>query len=265
MENYKIYIIEIMIYLNSIIISIIITIAFYTDNTMHKIYDNEGNYNLLNSLPQILVSNISTEIITFAFEKIIDFHDKFIDLKKNLKKSSYEEEEEKTIINRTWNNELNRNTYQDNSIEISNSGNNSAHIYNIRSNRIINNDQNNEKDKIAVYIKNRFRHWSIVFYCIIIIINIFGWYYAFCFSAVFKNTQKHLLKDLFYSIIFNGIICCLISIIKLFIQLLKQNKRCIFMKYTDLKVIKCIIEIFLFIIEMIMEYFIIYFFSKIKI
>ena len=44
-----------MIYLNSIIISIIITIAFYTDKTMHKIHDNEGNYNLINSLPQIFV------------------------------------------------------------------------------------------------------------------------------------------------------------------------------------------------------------------
>ena len=91
--KYKIYIIEIMIYLNSLIISIIINLAFYTDRTMHKIYDNEGNYNLLNSLPQILISNISMEIISFGFEKLIDFQDKLIDLKNNLGISERETEE----------------------------------------------------------------------------------------------------------------------------------------------------------------------------
>ena len=243
-----------MIYLNSIIISIIITIAFYTDKTMHKIYDNEGNYNLINSLPQIFVSNISTEIITKAFEEIIDFQEKFIDLKKNIEISYIEKEKRNIFLKKDGKlNMVNINQ---------NSGANSEHIYNIRNNIQV----KNSKDKQIDDIKISFRRRSVVFYFIILIFNIFGWYYASCFSAVFKNTQKHLLKDLLYSIPFNLIVCILKSLIKLFIQLLKRNEKCTFMKYTDKKIVKCIInEIIPFIIEMIMEYYIIYLVSKVKI
>ena len=142
------------------------------------------------------------------------------------------------------------------------SGKNSEHIYNIRKN----NQEKNSKDKQIDDIKISFRRRSIVFYFIILIFNIFGWYYASCFSAVFKNTQKHLLKDLLYSIPFNLNVCILISLIKLFIQLFKRNEKCTFMKYTDNAIVKYIIIIpILFIIEAIIGYYIIYLVSKIKI
>ena len=38
-KDYKFYSIKIMIYLNSIIISIIVNIFFYNDETMHRIYE----------------------------------------------------------------------------------------------------------------------------------------------------------------------------------------------------------------------------------
>ena len=61
-----------MIYLNSIIISIIINLSFYTDDTMHKIYLDEGEYNIVYSLGRIILTDVIERIITFFIEKFID-------------------------------------------------------------------------------------------------------------------------------------------------------------------------------------------------
>ena len=47
---------------------------------MNKIYDNEKNYNLIKRLPRKYMENM-----IFIFGFIIDFQDKFIELKKILK------------------------------------------------------------------------------------------------------------------------------------------------------------------------------------
>ena len=48
-----------------------------------------------------------------------------------------------------------------------------------------------EKNKIYINLKNRF----LLFFIISFILILFFWYYLACFSAIYKNTQIHLLKD----------------------------------------------------------------------
>ena len=272
-EDYKLYPIEIMIYLNSLIISIIINISFYTDNTMHKIYDKEGNYNIINSLPQIFVSNLTMEIINLGYEELIDFQEKFIELKNNLELSNIEEEKRKNL-NTNSNSEIiinySNNHRNFNPVIISETNPeyrtmNDNNIININQVNLFtynsheNNSSNNEKvskDKNAEYIKKCFRKRSVIFYCIIIIINCFGWYYASCFSAVFKNTQKHLLINFLISIPFNIIICGIISSILFLIHLLKKKHS--FLKCVDNTYGKFLIRLIIIIIEIILEGLIIY-------
>ena len=113
-----------MIYINSLIISIIVTIAFFWDDTMHKIYEDDGDYNILYQLPKILMSNISMKIISYIFGKIIDYQDNFKELKNNL---NY-------IINNNKNKKIE---------EKNNENLNKAKIENITDNIIITNDRVN--------------------------------------------------------------------------------------------------------------------------
>ena len=243
-EDYKIYTIEIMIYLNSLIISIIFNIAFFTNKSMHKIYDNERNYNFINSLPEIFISNISFEIIFFIFEMIIDFQDKLIDLKKDLQTSEFESNVNQANI-RIYRKMENINIISNTNRNLENNQN----IERIKSSQY----SRTSKDKKAESIKKKFRCWCIVFYLLILIINIFGWYFGTCFSAVYKNTQIFLFYNFLFSIPFNIINCAFISFLKLIIiQLPRRNCNC--MKHIDHKVIKFIIKSFLFIIGMILEY-----------
>jgi hypothetical protein len=68
---------------------------FYSDETMHKIMEDDGEYNPLYRLPRILISDISQKIISFLLSKLIDFQDNFIKLKINLDEAN-EKEDKKT-------------------------------------------------------------------------------------------------------------------------------------------------------------------------
>ena len=70
-----------MIYLNSLIASLIINNLFYTDDTMHKLYEDYGKYNLLYRLPMIVISDLSMKLMSIILEILIDFQEKFIELK----------------------------------------------------------------------------------------------------------------------------------------------------------------------------------------
>ena len=74
-----------MIYLNSIMTSIIINIIlFWDETTMHKIYEDDGEYNLLYQLPKIYIFNLSISIISFLYHLLMDYQYTFIELKNNL-------------------------------------------------------------------------------------------------------------------------------------------------------------------------------------
>ena len=67
----QIYSIKLMIYFKSLIISLVSTIFFYTDDTMHKIYINNGKYKIINQLPNILFSYSLSSIFSIIFGKLV--------------------------------------------------------------------------------------------------------------------------------------------------------------------------------------------------
>jgi hypothetical protein len=73
-----------MIYISSFTFSIIIDILFYNDNTMRKLVEDNGKFNLKYKLPRIIISDIAKTIFSFILECLIDYQDKLIDLKNNL-------------------------------------------------------------------------------------------------------------------------------------------------------------------------------------
>ena len=105
-------------------------------------------------------------------------------------------------------------------------------------------NKNNEKEDLGeMFLRNR-----IIFYIIIIILNIFSWYYASCFAAVYKKTQKHIFFDFLYGIPMNIGSCLLICLINLIIRILiiNGNYNCFkkyFFKIINYRIISFIIEL----------------------
>ena len=85
-KNYQLYLIKIIIYMNSLIISIISNLMFYSDKTMHKIYEDNGEYIFWYRIPRIVFSDAFMKLFSFlVFDLLINFHEKFIELKINIK------------------------------------------------------------------------------------------------------------------------------------------------------------------------------------
>ena len=215
-RDYRFYNIKIMIYINSIILSIVINIFFYNDETMHKIYKEVGEYNVIYNLPIIFVSDISMKLMSMVFEKLIDYQDEFIELRIELNNIK---SQLKTIKNESSNSviiEKNNFIYKNININIVNY---SQKTLKSEENRKLNNyptldlsedfnigEHTNidiiNKKKIIMenkIIKNIGKK-RIIFYIISIILNIISWYYVSCFCAVYINTQKHILYDFLYGI-----------------------------------------------------------------
>jgi hypothetical protein len=243
--------------MNSLIISIISNLMFYSDKTMHKIYKDNGEYVFWYRIPRIVFSDAFMKLFSFlVFDLLINFHEKFIELKIDIKTLENEKIElENKNINNTIDNNNNKlniiyNTSNEDILNEKTSTlkdttpSNSARKLLISDNQffksetlskidlnkdIISVEENESKikdDKISINdlsskIEISFRRRRIFFYIIIFLLNIFGWYYISCFCSVYENTQKHLFKDFLFSIPFNFIICLITSsvffIIKIFI------------------------------------------------
>jgi len=216
-KEYKLYTIKVMTYLNSLITFIIINILFYTDDTMHRLYEDDGEYNILYRLPKIVIADLSMKLMAFLLELLIDYQEKLIDLRNDLGNSKSNDKiiNEKNILfgkgkkRRHIKNRKNR-----------------KEIIEIGKNKNIENSINkkgknikNTKDEKGRNIKNSFNFRKIFFYIINIILNLFGWYFISCFCAVYHNTQKSLLKDFLISIPLNFISCLLFCLVYLILQI----------------------------------------------
>jgi hypothetical protein len=85
-EDYKIYMIKIISYINTFLFSLDINISFYTDDTMHKIYvDNGDKNNFSDRWHIILLTNVISSVPSILFELLFSSYQKyFIELKKNM-------------------------------------------------------------------------------------------------------------------------------------------------------------------------------------
>ena len=190
-RQYKLYPLKIMVYINSIIITFIIIILFYYDEKMHSIYKEEGKYNFLYNSPQIIAQDIVMKVFSTFFEWLIDLQDQFIEIKNNLKKEKNDNE---------------NNSNNENGIDRFN-------------------------DEIIMEInknKKNFKIYFVIFRIIIILINMFAFYYASCFFTIYKSTQIHILKDFLNgqltSLIFCLFSCLIYSIIKKILSKCRYGK-----------------------------------------
>ena len=84
-KDYKIYTVKIITYINTILLSLDLNVSFYTDDTMHKIYVDSGNNNIVNRLPIVLLTNSISLIPSILFELFFSsYQDYFIELKSNM-------------------------------------------------------------------------------------------------------------------------------------------------------------------------------------
>ena len=82
-NNYNLNIIKLILFLYFFALSYFVNALFFTDDTMHKIYENGGIFNLAYSLPKIIYSFIISTIINSLIKFLPSSEDDIIQIKKN--------------------------------------------------------------------------------------------------------------------------------------------------------------------------------------
>ena len=77
--------IKIELYLFSFSINYIVNAMFYSDDTMHKIYVDEGKFDFIYQIPQILYSAILSFILHFILGNLGLYEDNILDVRKRKK------------------------------------------------------------------------------------------------------------------------------------------------------------------------------------
>ena len=90
-NDYKSKIIKIFLFFFSFCLDFTINALFFTDETMHKIYQDKGEFNLLYQIPQILYSTIISKFIDVLIKNFSLTQDIFVGLKqtRNIKNNDY--------------------------------------------------------------------------------------------------------------------------------------------------------------------------------
>ena len=218
-NDYRLYIIKIMIYISSLTFSIITNILFYNDKTMRKLVEDNGKFSLKYKLPRIIIIDIAMDLFYWVLEKLIDFQDDLVDLKNNLDLNNNENIKSNNSRNKKKINYLNINVFStartlnqkirshrrniSNKIDLTRSvpinqkidNDNNVKQKKNKDDNDISNETKGKKEEIAESLKKRFRRNRIIFYFIILIFKLFSWYFISCFCALYKSTQKHLGID----------------------------------------------------------------------
>ena len=81
-NDYNLKIIKIDLFLFNFALFYIINALFFNDDTMHKIYKNKGNFDIIGQLPQIIYSTIISSLFGFILEMLALTEDTILQLKK---------------------------------------------------------------------------------------------------------------------------------------------------------------------------------------
>ena len=76
-----------------------INALFFNDDTMHKIYMDEGNYNFIYQIPQIIYSSLISGIINAIIKYLSLSQDNIVKLKQSKKKKNLEERHRELLTN----------------------------------------------------------------------------------------------------------------------------------------------------------------------
>ena len=94
--DYNSRIIKIFLFFISFSSDLTINALFFNDDTMHKIYQDKGNYDLLYQIPQILYSTLISRFINTLIKSLALPQDNIIELKQEKGKGNLEKKYAKT-------------------------------------------------------------------------------------------------------------------------------------------------------------------------
>ena len=80
-SDYNILTIKICLFIFSFTLSFAVNAVFFDDDSMHKLYESNGNYNFLYQIPQIIYSTIVSDVISSVIEFLSLSEDDLIDIK----------------------------------------------------------------------------------------------------------------------------------------------------------------------------------------
>ena len=80
-NDYNIKIIKIDLFFFNFVFSLEINALFFNDSTMHKIYEDEGSFNFIYQLPQILYSTLISNFISIFIKILALSEDNILDFK----------------------------------------------------------------------------------------------------------------------------------------------------------------------------------------
>ena len=69
-KDYNSYIIKIELFLFSFALYLTVNALFFTENKIHTIYEEEGIFNFINNLPQIIYSTVISSVINFIIKTL---------------------------------------------------------------------------------------------------------------------------------------------------------------------------------------------------
>ena len=91
-NDYNIFLLKFSLFLISFALFFFMNALFFNDDSMHKIYEDKGKYDILYQIPQILYSTIFSQIISSLLEILSLSNDQIVSLKEkvNEKEIKYE-------------------------------------------------------------------------------------------------------------------------------------------------------------------------------
>ncbi len=82
-NDYNIYLLKIALFLISLALFFFMNALFFNDDSMHKIYEDEGKYHFLYQIPQALYSTIVSQVISSILEQLSLSQDDMLEEKKH--------------------------------------------------------------------------------------------------------------------------------------------------------------------------------------
>ena len=98
-KDYNIQIIKMFLFFFFFSVHLTINALFFIDETMHKIYMDEGNYNFIYQIPQIIYSSLISGIINAIIKYLSLSQDNIVKLKQSKKKKNLEERHRELLTN----------------------------------------------------------------------------------------------------------------------------------------------------------------------
>ena len=96
-DDYNSQIIKIFLFFFSFSSDLTINALFFNDDTMHKIYQDKGKYDLLFQIPQILYSTLISKLIDALIKNLALSQDNIVELKKEKEKNNLEKKSDKVL------------------------------------------------------------------------------------------------------------------------------------------------------------------------